>query len=104
MKLTSLLVTAALSLAEASAYAQAAKSSPAAGPSASPATPPTIASAIDREISLVEKEVVEAAEAMPEDKFAFSPEKLNLPGSDYKEVRTVGEQLQHITASSDWIS
>ena len=89
-----------MSLAAASAYAQAAKSSPAAGASASPSTPPTIASAIDREISLVEKEVVEAAEAMPEDKFDFSPEKLNLPGSDYKGVRTFGEQLKHIAASN----
>ena len=84
MKHPSLLLTAALSLAAASAYAQAAKSSPAAGASASPSTPPTIASAIDREISLVEKEVVEAAEAMPEDKFDFSPEKLNLPGATTK--------------------
>jgi uncharacterized damage-inducible protein DinB len=98
VKLTSLLVTAALSLAAASAYAQAVKSS--AGASASPSTPPTIASAIDREISLVEKQVVEAAEAMPEDKFDFSPEKLNLPGSDYKGVRTFGEQLKHIAASN----
>jgi hypothetical protein len=97
---TFLLLTAALSLSAASAYAQAAKSSPAAGASASPSTPPTIASAIDREISLVEKEVVEAAEAMPEDKFDFSPEKLNLPGSDYKGVRTFGEQLKHIAASN----
>jgi len=95
---TFLLVTAALSLAAASAYAQAAKSSPAAG--VSPSTPTTVASAIDREISLVEKEVVEAAEAMPEDKFDFSPEKLNLPGSDYKGVRTFGEQLKHIAASN----
>jgi uncharacterized damage-inducible protein DinB len=108
MKLTSVLLTAALSLAAASAYAQAAKSSPAAGASepalslsnGSPSTPPAIASAIDREISLVEKEVVEAAEAMPEDKFDFSPEKLNLPGSDYKGVRTFGEQLKHIAASN----
>ena len=95
----SLLLTAALSLAAASAYAQAAKSSPAADASASPSTP-TIASAIDRQISLVEKEVVDAAEAMPEDKFDFSPEKLNLPGSDYKGVRTFGEQLKHIAASN----
>jgi len=99
-KLQISLLTAALSLAAASAYAQAAKSSPAAWASASPSTPPTIASAIDREISLVEKEVVDAAEAMPEDKFDFSPEKLNLPGSDYKGVRTFGEQLKHIAASN----
>jgi uncharacterized damage-inducible protein DinB len=97
---TSLLLTAALSLAAASAYSQATKSSPAAGASAAPSTPPTIASAIDREISLVEKEVVEAAEAMPEDKFDFSPEKLNLPGSNYKGVGTFGGQLKHIAASN----
>ena len=97
---TFLVLTAALSLAAASAYAQASKSSPAAGASASPSTPPTIASAIDREITIVEKEVVEAAEAMPEDKFDFSPEKLNLPGSDYKGVRTFGEQLKHVAASN----
>jgi len=98
MKHSFLLLTAALSLAAASAYAQA--HSPVAGASASPSTPATIASAIDREISIVEKEVVEAAEAMPEDKFDFSPDKLNVPGSDYKGVRTFGEQLKHIAASN----
>src|SRR5262245_54902616 len=97
---TVLLLTAALSLAAASAYSQGAKSSPAAGAAASPSTPPTIASSIDREISIIEKEVVEAAEAMPEDKFDFSPEKLNVPGSDYKGVRTFAEQLKHIAASN----
>jgi len=100
MKHPSLLLTAASSLAAASAYTQAAKSSPAAGASASPSTPPTIASAIDREISIVEKELIDAAEAMPEDKFDFSPEKLNLTGSDYKGVRTFGEQLKHVAAAN----
>src|SRR5947208_12565456 len=100
MKHPSLLLTAALSLAAASAYAQAAKSSPAAGSSASPSTPPTIASAIDREIAIIEKELVEAAEAMPEDKFDFSPEKLSISGSDYKGVRTFGQQLKHVAASN----
>jgi uncharacterized damage-inducible protein DinB len=97
---TSLLLTAAWSLIAASAYSQAAKSSPAAGASASPSTPPTIASSIDREISIVEKELIDAAEAMPDDKFDFSPEKLNLPGSDYKGVRTFGDQLKHVAASN----
>jgi uncharacterized damage-inducible protein DinB len=96
----SLLVTAALFLAAASAYTQTAKTSPAVGASASPSSPPTIASAIDREISIVEKEVVEAADAMPEDKFDFSPEKLNIPSSDYKGVRTFAQQLKHIAASN----
>jgi uncharacterized damage-inducible protein DinB len=97
---TSLLLTAALSLAAASAYAQSAKSSPAAGASASPSAPPTIVSAIDREISIVEKELIDAAEAMSDAKFDFSPEKLNLAGSDYKGVRTFGEQLKHVAASN----
>ena len=48
----------------------------------------------------MEKEVVEAAEAMPEDKFDFSPEKLNISGSDYKGVRTFGQQLKHVAASN----
>ena len=100
MKQASLLLTAALCLAAASTYAQATKSSPAAGASASPSTPPTIASAIDREINIVEKEVIDAAEAMPEEKFDFSPAKLNLPGSEYKGVRTFAEQLKHIAASN----
>src|SRR6266568_767836 len=97
---TFLLLTAALLLAAASAYTQTAKSSSAAGASASPSTPPTIASAIDREITIVEKELIDAAEAMPEDKFDFSPEKLNLPGGDYKGVRTFGQQLKHVAASN----
>ena len=36
--------------------------------------PPTVASTVDRQISIIEKQIVEAAEAMPEDKFNFSPE------------------------------
>ena len=88
-------------------YAQDTKSSPAANASGAHDSPqgssspvPTIASAIDREISIVEKELIDAAEAMPEGKFDFSPEKLNLPGTDYKGVRTFGEQLKHIAASN----
>jgi hypothetical protein len=75
----------------------AATTSPALQP---PQTPPTLASAIDREITVVEKEVVDAAEAMPEDKYNFSPESLHLAGSDYKGVRTFAEQVKHIAASN----
>lgn len=63
-------------------------------------TPPTIASAMDREISTIEKEIVEAAEAMPEDKFNFSPEGLNIQGSDYKGVRTFALEVKHVGASN----
>lgn len=63
-------------------------------------SPPTIASTVDREISSIEKEIVEAAEAMPEDKFNFSPESLNIPGSDYKGVRTFALEVKHVAASN----
>jgi uncharacterized damage-inducible protein DinB len=62
--------------------------------------PPTIASSVDRQISTIEKEVVEAAEAMPEDKFNFSPEGLNLQGSNYKGVRTFALQVRHIATAN----
>jgi hypothetical protein len=62
--------------------------------------PPTLASNVDREISAVEKQVVEAAEAMPEEKFNFSPESLHIPGDDYKGVRSFAVQVKHIAASN----
>lgn len=62
--------------------------------------PPTLAATVDRQITTIEKEVLDAAEAMPEDKFNFSPEGLNIPGSDYKGVRTFAVQLKHIAASN----
>lgn len=64
---------------------------------------PTLAAAIDREISAVEKQVLDAAQAMPEDKFNFSPESLNLAGGDYKGVRTFAVQVKHIAASNYFI-
>src|SRR5947208_583930 len=66
----------------------------------SQAAQPTIASMVDRQISTIEKEIVEAAEAMPEDKFNFSPESLNISGSAYQGVRTFALQIKHIAASN----
>jgi len=61
---------------------------------------PTVASLVDREIGAVEKQIVDAAEAMPEDKYNFSPENLNIPGADYKGVRTFAVQVKHVAASN----
>ena len=80
------------------AFAQENKTSPAATPTPPPAL--TIPTAIDREITRVEKQLVDAAEAMPEEKYSFSPESLNIPGSDYKGVRNFGEQIKHVAASN----
>jgi uncharacterized damage-inducible protein DinB len=65
--------------------------------------PPTLASILDREISAVEKQILDVAEAMPEDKFNFSPESLNIPGADYKGVRTFAVQVRHVAASNYFI-
>jgi hypothetical protein len=61
---------------------------------------PTIASAVDRQISGIEKPMLELVEAMPEEKFNFSPESLNIPGADYKGVRTFALQARHVAASN----
>jgi hypothetical protein len=66
----------------------------------SPQPSPTVASIVDREITAIEKLIMDAAEAMPEDKFNFSPEGLNIPGSDYKNVRTFAVELEHIASSN----
>ena len=60
----------------------------------------TLASVVDHQINTVEKQVVEAAEAMPEDKFNFTPESLTIPGGDYKGVRSFAVQVKHIAASN----
>ena len=61
---------------------------------------PSLAETVDREISAVEKQVLEAAEAMPEEKFNFSPESVNIPGDNYKGVRTFAQQVKHVAASN----
>jgi uncharacterized damage-inducible protein DinB len=67
---------------------------------ASQQPPATVASTVDREISMIETQIVDAAEAMPEDKFNFSPERLKIPGDDYKGVRTFALQVKHVAASN----
>jgi uncharacterized damage-inducible protein DinB len=105
MKPLRILLLSALLVLAVSALGQGTKSvAVVAAPQAQAAqAAPTLASAIDREISAVEKQVLEAAEAMPEEKFNFSPESLNLPGSNYKGVRTFAVQVKHIAASNYFI-
>jgi hypothetical protein len=79
------------------ALGQSQPAAPAASPTPPPARPaPTIASTIDQQISIIEREFVSAAEAMPENKYNFAPGSLNIPGSDYKGVRTFGQQVKHV--------
>jgi len=59
---------------------------------------PTIASVLNSQLHSIEREVMGAAEAVPQDKFDFSPATANVAG-DFKTpkpVRTMGEQFKHI--------
>jgi len=107
MKRSSLALVAVALLAAAgmSPYSQGQSQTPASAPQAqqSQQAAPTIASTVDREISGVEKQILEVAEAMPEDKYNFSPESLNIPGADYKGVRTFAIQVKHVAASNYFI-
>jgi hypothetical protein len=86
-----------------SALGQASGSTPAATPApqaqASPQPPPTIASVVDRQINQLEKQVLDLAEAMPEDKFDFNPTSLNLKDSR-DPVRTFAMELKHLATGN----
>lgn len=66
-----------------------------------PEPPASVASVVDRQVSQYEKNVVDVAEAMPDDKYNFSPASLNIPGAAYKDVRTFAELIKH-TATANY--
>jgi uncharacterized damage-inducible protein DinB len=53
----------------------------------------TVTQILDRSVSNLEREFTDAAEAMPEDKFAFAP-----TNGEFKGVRTFGQQIKHVAA------
>src|SRR4051812_14192949 len=65
-----------------------------------PPSSSSVALIVDRQIDAIEKLIVEAADAMPESTFNFSPETLHISGSDYRGVRTFGAQVKHVAASN----
>lgn len=58
-------------------------------------SPPTVTSVLDRQISGVEREIVPAADAMPEEKYNFAPTQ-----GEFKGVRTFGEQVRHVATTN----
>jgi len=104
MKQIRIFMLLAILVSTAAALGQDTKSTPAAGaPLARPLAAPTIALTVDSEISNIEKQIMEVAEAMPEDKYNFSPESLNIPGDHFKGVRTFAVQVKHVAASNYFI-
>src|ERR1700745_2992708 len=57
--------------------------------------------ALDSWITNAEKHVVPVAEAMPEDKYSFTP----APSSgEFKGVRTFAQQVKHLAANNYWMA
>lgn len=80
-----------LATAAALSHAQAAPTKPAAG------TVMTPAATYGKLMGMLEKEFVDAVEAMPEDKFNFAPAE---SVGDFKGVRSFAAQVKHVTGSS----
>jgi DinB superfamily len=55
----------------------------------------TISSELDKQLSLIEEQVVGAADAMPEDKYSFVP-----ANGEFKTVRNFGDQVKHIAGAN----
>ena len=101
MKRTQIFMLSAVLMVCALAWWRLSKSVAAASSPQQPSQPaPTLAASIDRQVSRVEKLVVDVAEAMPEDKFNFTPESLKIPESDYTGVLTFAGQVKHVAAGN----
>ncbi len=60
-----------------------------------PKEPPSVTQILDRTFSNLEREFVPAVEAMPEDKFGFTP-----TNGEFKDVRTFRQQAMHVAATN----
>lgn len=65
-----------------------------------PDSQPTVASVADREVGTYEKLLVDVAEAMPEDRYNFTPAGLGLKGASYEGVRTFAQLVKHTAAAN----
>jgi hypothetical protein len=62
---------------------------------AKPAQPPAMASMMDAQLGMVEKQFVATAEAMPDDKYSFAP-----AGADFSGVRTFALEVRHVATAN----
>jgi len=57
----------------------------------------------DRLLNYIEQHITEVAEAMPENRFDFTPDSLNIPGSQFKAVRSFAGQVKHLATDNFFI-
>ena len=60
-----------------------------------PAEPRSLSEVLDDRTSVVEEQVVSAAEAMPEEKYSFVP-----TGGEFRGVRSFADQVKHLAAAN----
>jgi uncharacterized damage-inducible protein DinB len=61
---------------------------------------PAFSTAIERQFNHIESDILLSAEAMPADKFNFTPESLVIRGSNFKGVRTFARQIMHLATDN----
>src|ERR1700754_4304434 len=65
--------------------------------------PVSLKPAIERLFNKVESDILSSAEAMPENKFDFTPDDLHIPQSDFKGVRSFAGQILHLASDNIFI-
>ena len=58
------------------------------------------AAAVEDIVNRFQHEILSAAQAMPSDKYNFSPASLSLPGANFREVRTFADELKHVAQAN----
>jgi uncharacterized damage-inducible protein DinB len=61
---------------------------------------PSFTTAVERQFNKIESDILSTAEAMPENKFDFTPESLQIKNSDFKGVRTFAGQILHLATDN----
>lgn len=62
--------------------------------------PPAFPTAVERQFNKIESDIISAAEAMPQNKFNFTPESLHIKNSNFKGVRTFAGQIMHLATDN----
>lgn len=60
----------------------------------------SLLNSIERQFNNIERNIIATVEAMPEDKFYFSPESLGIKNSEFKGVRSFAGQIKHLATDN----
>src|SRR4051812_21393245 len=61
---------------------------------------PSFSIAVERQFNKIQSDIVSTAEAMPEEKFYFTPESLDIKNSVFKGIRTFSGQIMHLATDN----